>query len=70
MVTGLREEGRDRVPRRPSGATVPELTCPECPHDDIIIGQKSADGPKVQRLFDCPDCGYKAPSRIVYGAER
>nr|WP_265781587.1 hypothetical protein [Natribaculum luteum] len=38
--------------------------------DDVLVGEKSADGPKVERWFDCPDCGYEAPSRIIYGAER
>ncbi|AFK20779.1 hypothetical protein C439_16563 [Haloferax mediterranei ATCC 33500] len=48
----------------------PELSCPECPSDDVRVGEKAADGAKVQRWYDCPDCGYEAPSRIVYGAER
>lgn len=26
----------------------PELTGPECPNDDVSVGQKSADGGKVQ----------------------
>ena len=57
---------RDVLRERP----VPELTCPECPNNDVIVGQKSSDGPKVKRWFDCPNCGYEAPSKIVYGAER
>jgi predicted RNA-binding Zn-ribbon protein involved in translation (DUF1610 family) len=48
----------------------PELTCPECPNGDVVVGQKSADGAKVQRWFDCPNCGYEGRSKIVYGAER
>jgi predicted RNA-binding Zn-ribbon protein involved in translation (DUF1610 family) len=57
---------RDVLRERP----VPELTCPECPNDDVLVGAKSADGGTVQRWYDCPECGYEAPSRIVYGAER
>ena len=57
---------RDALRSRP----VPDLTCLECPNDDILVGQKTADGAKVQRWFDCPDCGYEGPSKIVYGAER
>jgi transposase-like protein len=49
---------------------VPELNCPECPNDDVLVGQKPADGANVQRWFDCPDCGYEGRSEIVYGAER
>ena len=48
----------------------PELTCPECPNNDVVIGQKAADSAKVLRWFDCPDCGYEGRSKIVYGAER
>jgi len=40
------------------------------PSDDVLVGEKAADGAKVQRWFDCHDCGYETPSRIVYGAER
>ena len=57
---------RDALQDRPA----PELTCPECPNDNVLVGEKSADGAKVQCWFDCPGCGYEAPSRIVYGAER
>jgi predicted RNA-binding Zn-ribbon protein involved in translation (DUF1610 family) len=57
---------RDALRDRPT----PELCCPDCPNDTVIVGEKSADGPKVQRWFDCPQCGYEAPSKIVYGAER
>jgi predicted RNA-binding Zn-ribbon protein involved in translation (DUF1610 family) len=57
---------RDELRKRPQ----PELPCPGCPNHDVVVGQKSADGAKVQRWYDCPDCGYEAPSRIVYGAER
>ena len=48
----------------------PELTCPECPNDDVVVGQKSADSAKVQQWFDCPDYGYEGRSKIVYGTER
>jgi len=44
--------------------------CPECPNDHVLIGEKAADGAKVQRWYDCPDCGCEAPSRSIYGAER
>ncbi|WP_321169367.1 hypothetical protein [Halorubrum sp. CSM-61] len=57
---------RDELRERPA----PDLNCPECPNDDVRVGEKAADGAKVQRWYDCPDCGYEAPSRIVYGAER
>ena len=57
---------RDELRERP----VPDLSCPECPNHDVRVGEKAADGAKVQRYYDCPDCGYEAPSRIVYGAER
>ena len=32
---------RDALRERPA----PDLTCPECPNDAVIVGQKSADGP-------------------------
>jgi len=47
-----------------------ELTCPECPNDDVVIGQKTVDGATVQRWFDCPDCGYDGRSKVVYSAKR
>jgi predicted RNA-binding Zn-ribbon protein involved in translation (DUF1610 family) len=57
---------RDALRTRPA----PELSCPECGNKDVLVGEKSAAGATVQRWFDCPDCGYEAPSRIIYGAER
>ncbi len=36
---------RDALRDRPA----PELSCPECPNADVIVGQKSADGAKLQR---------------------
>ena len=48
----------------------PELSCPECLHGDVVVGGKTADRAKVQRWFECRNCGYEAPSKIVYGAER
>jgi predicted RNA-binding Zn-ribbon protein involved in translation (DUF1610 family) len=57
---------RDELRKRPQ----PELPCPECPNDDVVVGQKSADGAKVQRWFECRDCGYESRSAIIYGAER
>lgn len=48
----------------------PKLTCPECPNEDVVVGENAADGAAIQRWFDCPACGYEAPSRIVYGNER
>lgn len=48
----------------------PELSCPECLDGDVVVGRKTADGATVQRWFECRNCGYEAPSRIVYGAER
>ncbi len=50
--------------------STPELTCPECLNNDVVVGQKAADGTKVQRWFDCPDCGYEGRSKIVCSAER
>jgi predicted RNA-binding Zn-ribbon protein involved in translation (DUF1610 family) len=57
---------RDALRTRPA----PELSCPECGNEDVLVGEKAAAGATVQRWFDCPDCGYEAPSRIIYGAER
>jgi len=57
---------RDVLEKRPQ----PELHCPECPNDDVAVGQKSADGAKVQRWFECRECGYESRSAIVYGSER
>ncbi|ELZ36934.1 MULTISPECIES: hypothetical protein [Halorubrum] len=48
----------------------PEMSCPECLDGDVVVGGKPADGAKVQRWFECRNCGYEASSRIVYGAER
>jgi len=59
-------KSRDALRNRPA----PELNCPECPNEDVLVGEKSADGAKFQCWFDCPDCGFEAPSKIVYGAER
>ncbi len=57
---------RDELQKRPH----PELPCPECPNDDVVVGQKSADGAKVQRWFECRECGYESRSAIIYGPER
>jgi len=57
---------RDTLRDRPN----PKLSCPECPNDDVLVGEGAADAAKVQRWFDCPDCGYEDRSKIVYGAER
>jgi len=57
---------RDELQKR----LAPELSCPECPNEDILVGEKSADGAKVQRWFKCRDCDYESRSAIVYGAER
>jgi len=56
---------RDELRSVPPG---PQLS--RCPNEDVRVGEKAADGANVQRWYDCPDCGYEAPSRIVYGAER
>lgn len=56
---------RDALRDRP----IPEISCPECPNGDVLVGEKAANRAKVQRWFDCPDCGYEARSKIVYGAE-
>jgi len=38
----------------------PEMNCPECLDGDVVVGGKSADGAKVQRWFECRNCGYEA----------
>lgn len=50
--------------------TAPELTCPECPNSNVLVGDKSASGGAVKRWYDCPDCGYQSPAKYVYPAER
>ncbi len=57
---------RDGLRKRPN----PRLICPECPNDNVVVCQKSADGAKVQRWFECRECGFESRSAIVYGAER
>jgi len=57
---------RDELRKRPG----PKLSCPECSNSDVTTGGKTADDAKVQRWFECRNCGYESPSRIVYGAER
>lgn len=57
---------RDELRKRPQ----PELRCPECPNDDVIVGQKSADGATVQRWFECRECGFESCSALTYGLER
>ena len=61
-ATSLRDELRTR-PR-------PELRCPECLNDDVVVGQKSAEGATVQRWFECRECGYESRSALIYGPER
>jgi transposase-like protein len=57
---------RDELEKRPQ----PELRCPECPNDEVVVGQKSADGAKIQRWFECRECRYESRSALVYGPER
>ena len=57
---------RDELQKRPQ----PALRCLECPNDEVVVGQKSADGAKIQRWFECRECGYESRSAIVYGPER
>ena len=57
---------RDELRNRPG----PNLRCPDCMVDAVAVSQKSADGAKVQRWFECRNCGYESPSEIVYGPER
>ena len=57
---------RDELEKR----SQPELRCPECPNDEVVVGQKSADGARIQRWFECRECGYESRSAIVYGPER
>lgn len=70
VVAQVRDEGttslRDELEKRPE----PELSCPECPTDEVVVGQKSADGAKIQRWFECREYGYGSRSEIVYGPER
>jgi len=56
---------RDELRKRPA----PELSCPSVRTATWQSG-KTADGAKIQRWFECRNCGYEASSRIVYGAER
>jgi predicted RNA-binding Zn-ribbon protein involved in translation (DUF1610 family) len=48
----------------------PTLSCPECPNDDLLFGEKVASDTAVKRWYDCPDCGYEAISKLVYPLER
>jgi predicted RNA-binding Zn-ribbon protein involved in translation (DUF1610 family) len=57
---------RDELRDRPA----PNLTCPECPDDDIVVGMKSASDGAIKVWFNCRACGYEAPSRIVYPQEQ
>ena len=57
---------QDELKKRPQ----PEFRCPECPNDEVVVGQKSADGAKIQWWFECRECGYESRSAIVYGPER
>ena len=61
-ATSLRDELKKR--------SQPELRCPECPNDEVVVGQKSADGVKIQRWFECRECGYESRSAIIYGSKR
>lgn len=47
----------------------PDLSCPKYLNGNMVVGGKTADGATVQRWFECRNCGYEAPSRIVYGAK-
>lgn len=47
----------------------PELACENCGFTINWAERNAADMAKQQRYFDCPDCGYEAPSEIVYGYE-
>jgi len=69
VVARLRDEGRYVTSRRTQKAP-PARACPECPNDEVVFGQKSADGAKIQRWFECWECGYESRSAIVYGPER
>jgi len=60
-ATAFRDELRERPARTSAVRSVRTRT---------FVSEKAADGANVQRWYDCPDCGYEAPSRIVYGAER
>jgi len=57
---------RDELEKRPQS----ELRCPECPNDEVVVGQKSADSAKVQRWFEYREWGYESRSALVYGPER
>jgi len=75
MATQCGREGTRRRTRKRSGTfsatnLLPEMSCPECLDGDVVVGGKSADGAKVQRWFECRNCGCRSTLRIVYGAER
>ena len=36
---------RDKLEKR----SQPELRCPECPNDEVVVGQERADGARIQR---------------------
>lgn len=48
----------------------PELRCRECESSEVVVGGSVADGGAVDRWYDFRDCGYEAPSQVVYAAER
>jgi len=50
---------RDELQKR----LAPELSCPECPNEDILVGEKSADGAKVQRWFRVPRLRLRKAAR-------
>ena len=70
MVARLRDEGRYVTSGRTQKASQPALRCPECPNDEVVVGQKSADSAKVQRWFEYREWGYESRSALVYGPER
>jgi len=57
---------RDELRERPA----PDLSCPEVRTRTFVSARKRQTGRMSSGGTTAPDCGYEAPSRIVYGAER
>lgn len=48
----------------------PELACQSCGSNDLRRGSKPEGRGKKKKWYDCRDCGYEAPSKLVYPAEQ
>jgi hypothetical protein len=49
LVGGYETKDATSFPNEPRKRPAPALSCPECPNDDVRVGEKAADGAKVQR---------------------